>query len=84
MAKGWLIWQDDLFDVPNAMVFLNETEALEMFMSICEEELYITFLYMTQDEMETMDLQQMVQYVYADGYVDWCVKEVPIYGDIGC
>ena len=44
MDMGWLIYNDD-----EAYVFLNESDALEMYMSLCDEEMYITFACMTQD-----------------------------------
>ena len=79
MDMGWLIYNDD-----EAYVFLNESDALEMYMSLCDEEIYITFAWMTQDELANDTLEDMIFYTITQHYVDWCVKEVPIYGDIGC
>ena len=75
MDMGWLIYNDD-----EAYVFLNESDALEMYMSLCDEEIYITFAWMTQDELANDTLEDMVFYTITQPYVDWYVKEVPIYG----
>ena len=75
MDMGWLIYNDD-----EAYVFLNESDALEMYMSLCDEEMYITFAWMTQDELANDTLEDMIFYTITQHYVDWYVKEVPIYG----
>ena len=75
MDMGWLIYNDD-----EAYVFLNDSDALEMYMSLCDEEMYITFAWMTQDELANDTLEDMVFYTITQPYVDWYVKEVPIYG----
>ena len=79
MDMGWLIYNDD-----EAYVFLNESDALEMYMSLCDEEMYITFAWMTQDELANDTLEDMIFYTVTQHYVDWCVKEVPIYGNTCC
>ena len=79
MDMGWLIYNDD-----EVYVFLNESDALEMYMSLCDEELYITFAWMTQDELANDTLEDMIFYTITQPYVDWCVKEVPIYGHSSC
>lgn len=79
MNMGWLIYNDD-----EAYVFLNESDALEMYMSLCDEEMYITFAWMTQDELANDTLEDMIFYTVTQPYVDWCVKEVPIYGHFSC
>ena len=75
MDMGWLIYNDD-----EAYVFINESDALEMYMSLCDEEMYITFAWMTQDELANDTLEDMIFLTITQHYVDWCVKEVPIYG----
>lgn len=75
MDMGWLIYNDD-----EAYVFFNKSDALEMYMSLCDEEMYITFAWMTQDELANDTLEDMVFYTITQPYVDWRVKEVPIYG----
>jgi hypothetical protein len=75
MDMGWLIYNDD-----EAYVFLNKSDALEMYMSLCDEEMYITFAWMTQDELANDTLEDMIFYTITQPYVDWYVKEVPIYG----
>ena len=79
MDMGWLIYNDD-----EAYVFLNESDALEMYMSLCDEEMYITFAWMTQDELANDTLEDMVFYTITQPYVDWFVKEVPVYGHFSC
>lgn len=79
MNMGWLIYNDD-----EAYVFLNESDALEMYMSLCDEEMYITFAWMTQDELANDTLEDMIFYTVTQPYVDWSVKEVPVYGHFSC
>ena len=79
MDMGWLIYNDD-----EAYVFINESDALEMYMSLCDEEMYITFAWMTQDELANDTLEDMIFYTITQHYVDWYVKEVPIYGHSSC
>lgn len=79
MDMGWLIYNDD-----EAYVFLNESDALEMYMSLCDEVMYITFAWMTQDELANDTLEDMIFYTITQHYVDWYVKEVPIYGHFSC
>ena len=79
MDMGWLIYNED-----EAYVFLNESDALEMYMSLCDEEMYITFAWMTQDELANDTLEDMIFYTITQHYVDWYVKEVPIYGHFSC
>ena len=79
MDMGWLIYNED-----EAYVFLNESDALEMYMSLCDEEMYITFAWMTQDELANDTLEDMIFLTITQHYVDWYVKEVPIYGHFSC
>ena len=55
-----------------------------MYMSLCDEEMYMTFAWMTQDELANDTLEDMIFYTVTQHYVDWCVKEVPIYGNTCC
>ena len=85
MNKGWLIYYGDVYgELIEAYIFLNETEALEMYMSLCDEEMYMTFAWMTQDEVANDTLEDMVFYTITQPYVDWFVKEVPVYGHFSC
>jgi hypothetical protein len=83
--KGWLIYDDDVYgELIEAYVFLDETEALEMYMSLCEEEMYVTFTWMTQDELADDTLEDMIFYTVTQHYINWCVKEIPVYGNTCC
>jgi hypothetical protein len=83
--KGWLIYDDDVYrELIEAYVFLDETEALEMYMSLCEEEMYVTFAWMTQDELADDTLEDMIFYTVTQHYINWCVKEIPVYGNTCC
>lgn len=83
--KAWLIYFGDIYgELTEAYVFLDEVEALEMYMSLCEEEMFMTFAWMTQDELANDTLEDMIFYVITFHYVDWCAKEVPLYGTICC
>ena len=85
MNKGWLIYYGDVYgELTEAYMFLDETEALEMYMSLCDEEMYITFAWMTQDELANDTLEDMIFYTVTQPYVDWFVKEVPVYGHFSC
>ena len=83
--KAWLIYYGDVYgELTEAYVFLDETEALEMHMALSEEELYMTFAWMTQDKYETMSLEDMAVYVKLTSDVCWRITEVPLYGTICC
>ena len=83
--KAWLIYYGDVYgELTEAYVFLDEVEALEMYMSLCEEEMFMTFAWMTQDEYETMSLEEMAIYVKLTSDVGWRITEVPLYGTICC
>lgn len=56
--KAWLIWSDIDDGVPiygETFTALDEDTALELFMSLVEEEMEETFFWMTQDEYERPD-----------------------------
>lgn len=80
--NAWLLVYD-LWDEPwYFMICLDETDALETFMSLVEEELYEEFYTMCQDELE--DVETLPLTAKGTKYWDslWCVMEVPIiYGD---
>ena len=83
--KAWLIYYGDVYgELTEAYVFLDETEALEMYMSLCEEEMFMTFAWMTQDELANDTLEDIIFHVVTQHYTDWCAKEVPLYGTICC
>ena len=84
--KAWLIWYDDGWssDYGNFMIFLDQSDAIEMHMALSDEELYMTFAWMTQDEYETMGLEAMATYVKLTSDVCWRITEVPLYGTICC
>ena len=84
--KAWLIWYDDGWssDYGDFMIFLDQSDAIEMHMALSDEELYMTFAWMTQDEYETMSLEAMATYVKLTSDVCWRVTEVPLYGTICC
>ena len=85
MNKGWLIYDDDVYgELIEAYVFLDETEALEMYMSLCDEEMYMTFAWMTQDELANDTLEDMIFYTVTQHYINWYVKEIPVYGNTCC
>jgi hypothetical protein len=84
--KAWLIWYDDGWssDYGDFMIFLDQSDAIEMHMALSEEELYMIFAWMTQDEYETMSLEEMAIYVKLTSDVGWRIMEVPLYGTICC
>ena len=84
--KAWLIWYDDGWssDYGNFMIFLDQSDAIEMHMALSDEELYMTFAWMTQDELANDTLEDMIFHVMTQHYIDWCAKEVPLYGTVCC
>ena len=78
----WTGWDELPSDT---IICTNKDEALELFMALVEEEMYITFAYMTQDELEGRDWVDMAKWLTYDNGTLWNVMEVPIiYGDTGC
>ena len=84
--SAWLIVYD-LWDEPyNFMICLDETDALETFMALVEEELFEEFYTMTQDKFEDVDQdwEERAQWLRLWDSL-WGVMEVPIiYGDPCC
>jgi hypothetical protein len=83
--KAWLIWYDDGWgsNYGDFMVFLNCVEALEVLMALNEEEMYIGFVYMIDDEMEDRTVEEIANSI--DLYdTMWHCREVPLYGTICC
>ena len=85
MDKAWLIWHgiegypmDGL-----TMISFDETDTLETYMSLVEEEMEETFFEMTQDAYEDVDQDWEERAQWLNLYDTlWCVMEVPvIYGD---
>lgn len=86
--NAWLIWHgiegypmDGL-----TMISLDETDALETYMSLVEEEMEETFFEMTQDNYEdaNQNWEERAQWLNLYDTL-WDVMEVPIiYGDTCC
>ena len=75
----WTGWDELPSDT---IICTDKDEALELFMALVEEEMYITFAYMTQDELEGRDWVDMAKWLTYDNGTLWNVMEVPIiYGD---
>ena len=78
----WTGWDELPSDT---IICTDKDEALEMFMAFIEEEIYMTFLWMTQDELEGRDWVDMAKWLTYDNGTLWDVMEVPIiYGDSCC
>ena len=78
----WTGWDELPSDT---IICVDKDEALEMFMTLVEEEMYITFAYMTQDELEGRDWVDMAKWLTYENGTLWNVMEVPIiYGDSCC
>ena len=86
--KAWLIW-DCIDGSPiygGTFICLDETDALETYMSFIEEEMYETFYTMTQDRFEQVDedWEERAQWINIWETM-WYVMEVPaIYGNTCC
>lgn len=78
----WTGWDESLNDT---IICTDKDEALELFIALVEEEMYITFAYMIPEEDSDTDWVWLAQNLnYYDGTL-WNVMEVPIiYGDSCC
>lgn len=86
MDKAWLIWNgtdDSCPSYGSTYICLDETDALEIYMALVEEEIEETFICMTQDAYEDADQDWEERAQQLNLYdTMWCVMEVPvIYGD---
>ena len=86
MSKNaWLIY-DGVEGYPidvTTFICLDETDALETYMSLVEEEMFEAFYGITQDSLESIeqDWEERAQWM-SPWWTMWCVMEVPIiYGD---
>ena len=88
MDKAWLIY-NGIEGYPMdtlTMISLDETDALETYMSLVEEEIEETFFWMCQDDFEAIDQdwEERAQWLRLWDTL-WVVMEVPvIYGDTCC
>lgn len=88
MDKAWLIY-NGIEGYPMdtlTMISLDETDALETYMSLVEEEMEETFFWMCQDDFEAIDQdwEERAQWLRLWDTL-WVVMEVPvIYGDTCC
>ena len=88
MDKAWLIY-NGIEGYPMdtlTMISLDETDALETYMSLVEEEIEETFFWMCQDDFEAIDQdwEERAQWLRLWDSL-WVVMEVPvIYGDTCC
>lgn len=84
--KAWLLVYD-LWDEPyDFMICLDETDALETFMALVEEEMFEEFYSICQDRFEDVDQdwEERAQWVNLF-HSRWCAMEVPvIYGNTCC
>ena len=83
--NAWVIyWDDDMDEYIIECVTLNEDDALELFMSFVEEELYLNFLWACEgeyvDEWSAEDnYKHLSDVAYELSIKDtyYCVEEVP-------
>ena len=88
MDKAWLIYNGyEGYPIDTlTMICLDETDALETYMSLVEEELEETFFWICQDSFEDInqDWEERAQWLRLWDTL-WCVMEVPvIHGDACC
>ena len=87
MNKAWLLAYD-IWDSPDDfMIAVDETDALETYMSLVEQDLYEEFYMICMDEFEDPDQNwnYVARWQVKFGHTLWNVMEVPIiYGDSGC
>lgn len=83
--NAWVIYWDNGMDAAIfEFVALNEEDALELFMSIIEEELYLNFLWACEDEyVEEWSAEDNYKHLSDIAYelsikdTYYCVEEVP-------
>ena len=87
MSKNaWVIYWNDGMDEHIECVALNEDNALEFFMSLVEEELYLTFFWACEDEyVEEWSAEDNYKHLSDIAYelsikdTYYCIEEVPIF-----
>ena len=83
--NAWVIYWDNGMDAKILeFVALSEDDALELFMSFVEEELYLNFLWACEDEyVEEWSAEDNYKHLSDVAYelsmedTDYCVEEVP-------
>ena len=85
MDKAWLFY-DEVEGYPidvTTFICLDETDALETYMSLVEEEMFEAFYGITQDSLESIeqDWEERAQWM-SPWWTMWCVMEVPIIMEI--
>ena len=80
MNEAWLIYKDDGSSsyYGNFRVYTDETMALEAYMSLTEEEMYLCFIYCLDDEYEDRSPEEIAKSItFKDSL--WRVQKCPIY-----
>lgn len=80
----WILFYEYDYERLDPIAFTDETDALEVFMALCDEELYETFFFMTQDEYEKRSIADMALYVKLTHDIGWQVERIPCYGNFSC
>lgn len=83
--NAWVIyWNNDMDDYAIECIALNEDDALELFMSFVEEELYLNFLWVCEGEyVEEWSAEDNYKHLSDVAYelsmedTYYCVEEVP-------
>ena len=80
MNEAWLIYEDDGCSsyYGNFRVYTDETMALEAYMSLVEEDIYIGFYLMTQDDFEDRPVEEIAKSIYLQDAI-WRVQKCPLY-----
>lgn len=87
MDKAWLIW-NGIEGYPideDTFISLDETDALETYMALVEEEMFETFCWITRDSYEDadQDWEERAQWLRLWDTL-WCVMEVPVIHEDTC
>ena len=80
MKEVWVIYEEDGLN-PNYKTFRiydDETIALESYMSLVEEDLYIGFYLMTQDELECRPVKELAKAMKINDTI-YRVAKCPMY-----
>ena len=78
MKEVWAIYEED--NLNTLRIYDDETIALESFMSLVEEDLYIGFYLMTQDEFECRPVEELAKDMKINDTIYRAIK-CPIYSN---
>ena len=78
MNEAWLIYEDDDSYYGRFRAYTDEIMALEAYMNLIEEDMYLCFIYCLDDELEDRSPEEIAKSItFKDSL--WRVQKCPIY-----